>query len=299
VYEWQVQTICSQGTSSFSSLANFTTLADPCPAPNNTSATDITTSSAKINWALVGNAQSYDLHYKTTSESSFAVVNGITSNTHALNGLNQATVYQYQVKAVCNTEVGGITPLQSFSTAAPTCTAPTGVTATPTGTTATVSWSAVTGASHYYIRYKKSNARTWTITANFTTNNYQLTGLSTKTSYTAEVWVVCSNGLSSSTVVSFKTANSGPQAPGMVTYNENEVQIAPNPAVNTLHVILAEGLQTRDAMLQVYDSYGRLLITKPAQGANTQISVSHLPKGSYRLRWSGSGKSITVPFIKE
>ncbi|HSK12914.1 MAG TPA: fibronectin type III domain-containing protein, partial [Phnomibacter sp.] len=298
-YQWQVQAICAQGNGSYSTLASFATLADPCPAPATISASGITTSSATIGWAAVTNATSYELIYKTTAEATFTVVTGITTTSYELTGLNTSTVYQYQVRAICPTGPGSYTMLQSFTTAAPSRGPITGLNTSPTGTTATIAWNDVPGASHYYIRYKKNNDKNWTQTANFSSSNYQLTGLSTKTNYQVEVWVVCANGLSSSATATFRTANNGPQNPGMVTYNESEVQIAPNPAVNTLHVVLAEGLVTRDAVLQVYDTYGRLLRTMPAKGANTQINISNLPKGSYRLRWSGSGRSITLPFIKE
>jgi photosystem II stability/assembly factor-like uncharacterized protein len=298
-YEWMVQATCSQGTSAFSAMAGFSTLADPCPTPTGITASAITTSSATITWTPVANALSYDLQYKASANNQFTVIEGLTSTSYNLTALAQSTTYQYQVKAVCNQGASNYSLIQSFTTTAPSCNPPTGLMASATGTTSSLSWNPVEGAAYYYVRYKRNNDKNWTTTAQFTSPNYLITGLNTKTNYTAEVWVVCSNGLTASTSVGFRTANSGPQAPGMITYNENEVLIAPNPAVNILHVVLAEGLVTPGSILQVYDSYGRLLRTVPVRGVNNEINISNLPHGSYRLRWSSKDKGITRPFIKE
>jgi fibronectin type 3 domain-containing protein len=298
-YEWMVQAICSQGNSAFSTMAVFSTLADPCPVPTGITASAITTTSASITWSPVANALSYQLQYKASADNQFTVIEGLTSTSYNFTALTQSTTYQYQVKAVCNQGQSNFSALQSFTTASPSCNPPTGLTASATGTTSTLSWNPVGGAAYYYVRYKRNNDKNWTTTAQFTATNYLITGLSTKTNYTAEVWVVCSNGLTANTSVTFRTANNGPQAPGMITYNENEVLIAPNPAVNVLHVVLAEGLTTPGSVLQVYDTYGRLLRTVPVRGVNNEINISNLPRGSYRLRWSGKDKSITQPFIKE
>jgi hypothetical protein len=300
-YEWQVQAICTQGNSVFSTLSSFTTLQDPCPAPATSTASNITTSSATISWSAVANALSYDLQYKKSADATFTVVNGIAGTTYNLTGLAASTPYQYQVRPVCSTGAGTYTAVQSFTTAALTCAAPTNVSATPTGTTATLSWTAVPGANFYYVRYRKSTVTTWTQTATFTGTSYTITGLTTKTNYNAEVWVVCLNGLNNSTPVNFRTANRAPTAPaqGTVTYNEDEVVVAPNPVRSTLMVTLQDGLLTRDATIQVFDIYGRMLRTVPVKGSTTAVEVGNLPAGSYRVRWSGAGKSITKPFMKE
>jgi hypothetical protein len=49
----------------------------------------------------------------------------------------------------------------------------------------------------------------------------------------------------------------------------------------------------------VFDIYGRMLRTVPVKGSTTAVEVGNLPAGSYRVRWSGAGKSITKPFMKE
>jgi len=300
-YEWQVQAVCSQGNSTYSALSSFATLADPCPAPATITASNITTSSADISWSVVANALSYDLQYKKSADATYTPVNGITGTSYNLTGLSSSTTYQYLVRPVCSTGAGDYTTVQSFTTAALTCSAPANVSATPTGTTATLSWTAVPGADYYYVRYKKSNVSTWTQTANFTSTSYTVSGLTTKTNYNAEVRVVCLNGLTNSTSVNFRTANRAPTAPaqGTVTYNEDEVVVAPNPVRSTLMVTLKDGLITRDATIQVFDMYGRMLRTVPVKGSTTAVEIGNLPTGSYRVRWSGAGKSITKPFMKE
>jgi hypothetical protein len=100
----------------------------------------------------------------------------------------------------CGTSSGGTT----------TCSAPTGLTAgSITSTSSTLSWSAVTGASSYNIKYKPSTSTTWLSTTS-TTNSKSISGLTASTVYQYQVQTVCSSGSSAySTASSFTTSSSG------------------------------------------------------------------------------------------
>ena len=71
------------------------------------------------------------------------------------------------------------------------CPKPSGLTASNiTGTSATISWSG--NASHYNLRYKASNATTWTTINNLSATTYSLSDLALNTTYDVEVTAVCS-----------------------------------------------------------------------------------------------------------
>ncbi len=88
--------------------------------------------------------------------------------------------------------VTGITNTTTVCTA----TVPTGVSSSNVTTnSATISWSAVSGAS-YDLRYRQSGANSWTTIALNETSR-AITGLSTSTTYEAQVRSKCSNGSTS------------------------------------------------------------------------------------------------------
>lgn len=302
-YDYQVRANCASGTGSFSSLQSFTTLA-ACPAPASASAGSITQNSATISWSSVANAVSYELQYKPSSSSTFTVVSGLTGTSYNLTSLTSSTTYQFQVKANCPVGNGSFTALQSFTTGtAPACAAPTGVVANPvTGTTATISWNAVPSSSHYYIKYKKTNAKNWITTPNISATSYQITGLSTKTNYVAQVWVVCSNGNSYYTQITFRTANSGPEAPASENTEEKNYitsfRLSPNPASERLVVQIPQALYNGKASLQIIDMYGRVQKTVIVNNTVMQLDIRNLAAGVYRLRYLSEGKSYIIPFVK-
>jgi hypothetical protein len=303
-YDYQVRANCAGGNGSFSTLQSFTTLSS-CSAPANASAGSITSSGATISWASVANATSYDLQYKQSSAATFTTVAGIAGTSHVLSGLNASTSYDYQVKANCNAGTSNFTTLQSFTTSAPpVCAAPTNVVANPvTGTTATISWSLVPASSYYYIKYKKTNAKNWITTPSTTATSYQLTGLSNKTNYVAQVWVVCANGSSYYTQISFRTANNGPDAaPGAYMTDEftiiSSFRLAPNPASNKINVQIPVSVSVEGAAIQVVDMYGRILKTVSVNSNNMQVDISSLAKGIYRLKYSTGAKTYLLPFVK-
>ena len=79
-------------------------------------------------------------------------------------------------------------------TATGTCSVPSGLTVSGiTGTSAAFSWSAVSGASLYHLRYKTTTATTWTV-ASTNIPSINLTALTAGTAYNYAVEAVCASG---------------------------------------------------------------------------------------------------------
>jgi len=95
------------------------------------------------------------------------------------------------------------------------CAAPTGMaTSSITNTTATFSWTAVTGALSYNVRYRVVGASTWT-TVSDSVHTYNATGLTAGTNYEWQVQTVCSSTSSSSFTASTTfTTTGGCPVPG-------------------------------------------------------------------------------------
>lgn len=107
-YEFQVQVICSSGTSAFSSPVSFATLTPVpvvvCASPGLAvpPATSITTASALFKWLAVPGALSYNIRYHVAGSSSWSYTTSV-ANSKAISGLAPFSVYEFQVQAVCGT----------------------------------------------------------------------------------------------------------------------------------------------------------------------------------------------------
>lgn len=125
---------------------------------------DITATSATLNWGEVANRSSYTVNWGASGVSSYATT-GITSTSRTLTGLTPGTEYNYGVKAVGDGAEYLTSPTASgtFTTATTqTLATPTGLSATNvTDTTATLNWNAVTNASGYKVEWRASGASTW------------------------------------------------------------------------------------------------------------------------------------------
>ncbi len=118
-----------------------------------------------------------------------------------------------RMQALFGTGGSRVALLSSLGCSAPngtTCGVPSGIAAgNLTTSSANISWSAATGAVSYNFQYKLASASTWT-TVNTTSTSYALSGLTSGTSYNAQVQTVCSASSSAySTSTTFTTNTPG------------------------------------------------------------------------------------------
>lgn len=83
-----------------------------CNAPTGLNATNVTTTTATLNWGAVNGALNYTLQYKQSNAASWITVTSNT-NTYSLSGLIANTAYQFQVSSNCS---AGISPYSSIAT---------------------------------------------------------------------------------------------------------------------------------------------------------------------------------------
>lgn len=107
-YEVQVASICSGATNPFTTPIVFTTLPTCEMAPIGLTVTNLTMTSAEVNWNAFAGA-TYVLKWRKVGHPTFTTVN-LNVNTYLLTGLLEATQYEVQVANVC----GGT--LQAFTT---------------------------------------------------------------------------------------------------------------------------------------------------------------------------------------
>ncbi len=209
LYEIQVQTVCTTGTSAFSASGTFTTSAAPCTVATGLASASITTTGATVSWTAVSGATSYNVQYRVSGATAWTSTTSATTSL-ALTGLTSATLYEFQVQTVCATGTSAFSASGTFTTTSAPCTVPTGLTSasiTPTG--ATLSWTAVSGSTSYNVQYRVSGTTTWTTIAT-TAISKAITGLSSATLYEFQVQTVCTTGTSAFTASSTFTTTAAP-----------------------------------------------------------------------------------------
>lgn len=123
-YEFQVEVVCTSGTSGYSASSDFTTSAITCATPAGLSATSITTTSALLNWTAVAGAISYNIQYRPTGTSAWSYTTSAATSV-TVTGLTPATSYEFEVESICSaTDSSSYTSSAVFNTNTPTSVMP-------------------------------------------------------------------------------------------------------------------------------------------------------------------------------
>ena len=111
-YDWRVRANCSSGSSSYTQTQFTTQALGACSAPGGLSTSNITSSTATMNWSPVSGAFAYTVEYKPVSSGTWLVAASATySTSYNLYGLSAATSYNWRVYANC-----GLTESSTYST---------------------------------------------------------------------------------------------------------------------------------------------------------------------------------------
>lgn len=196
-YEWQMQTVCSGDSSAFSGSLTFET-ADPetCNAASNLQVSQITTSSALLEWSapLSNNFTEYLVEYSIAG-SGIWTSTSTTESQLDITGLASDTIYQWRVQTHCSNATAPLINA-SFSTLAEgNCAAPTSLASESTGDDqAVLRWAAATDATRYDIQYRVVGASAWLFGISFS-DSLLLTSLLSGNTYEWRVRTVCPEGL--------------------------------------------------------------------------------------------------------
>jgi len=194
-YEWQVQTVCSSDSSVFSSGANFATQVPPCDIPAGLASANITTSAADLAWDAISGAISYNIQYRIVGSGSWTLTSSST-NAITISPLIPAANYEWQAQTVCSLSTSAFSSSANFSTSAPPCDVPSGMSSSNiTETTAGLTWTAVSGAINYNVQYRIIGSATW-LNASSATNALTLSSLNPASNYEWQVRAVCSSNSS-------------------------------------------------------------------------------------------------------
>ncbi|MGF7214183.1 hypothetical protein GGR92_000323 [Spirosoma lacussanchae] len=143
---------------------------------------------ASLSWLPASGATSYALRYKLVNSPTWINLSPTTTPTYSLTGLVQGTAYQWQVRSDCGGNgspwVGHI--FVSLCPDGPVST----TTSVLTEQSATLSWTG--GYAPYEVRYRTEPDGAWQLKTGITTTTYNLTGLTSATTYSWQVRSRCS-----------------------------------------------------------------------------------------------------------
>ncbi|QQR95346.1 MAG: fibronectin type III domain-containing protein [Bacteroidota bacterium] len=165
-YQWKVTAICA-GSSIVSATEVFTTLNGPTDCGStvvNTFTTNVTNSSAQLNWYGT-RATSITIRYKKLGASSYTYKSLATNNTTAwgfnLSGLVSGTTYQWSVKTECGSVSSSYSSDNYFTTTSG-CDVISGIAVSNVmSNRATVSWNPQSGVSYVVVKYAPATSSQW------------------------------------------------------------------------------------------------------------------------------------------
>ena len=179
-----------------------------CERPTSVTASNVTASTADINWIPGGNETDWEVVVVPSGANiNTGTPEPTSTHPYTVENLNANTAYDVYVHADCGTgsDYSSWSQVCSFTTT-PLCSAPTNVTVSQVaGTSALVTWTeAVFGATGYSIGYTETGQNNWNYMT-VTGNSYILSGLTPETAYTLTITSECDEGTAPTVTKTFTT----------------------------------------------------------------------------------------------
>ncbi len=301
-----------------------------CAVPSSLSATNITSSSATLNWAAVSGATSYNIRYKPTSSSTWSNTSA-TGTSVNISGLSSSTTYEFQVQAVCGATTSAYSASSTFTTQAAGCSDPyesnntlssARTVAVNTDIYALISPS----GDNDYFRFSTTTPNTYlritlsNLPADYDIRLYNSSGSQIGISQNAGTAseVIIRNTSSAATyyvrIYGYNGANHPSQCYLLRINARNtawresepdvstEVMVLPNPAHDKVHVLF-HATRSEDVSIRLFDITGRILqkLTMTGEaGENTfALDIVDLPRGIYLIELVTSTQQTVRRFIKQ
>jgi len=260
-----------------------------CDTPTGLTATNITSSSAYIDWGYVSGSISYDLYFRKSGTSAWSDRHPSSSN-YSLTGLECSTTYEYQVRTNCGSgNYSSWVAGSDFTTSACSCNDPSSLSVSSiTDNSAYLDWGLVSGNSGYEVRYKPTTSSTWTNrTSN--TSSYTASGLDCGTTYDWQVRTYCGGSNYSSWVAGsdFTTSACSCNDP-----------LEPNNSYSQAYNIGSSANYTNNNLCLTAGDEDWFKFTYETSTYYFQVTgFSSSTTGAYGISFSISGSSVTIETV--
>ncbi|MEO6166155.1 MAG: fibronectin type III domain-containing protein, partial [Chitinophagales bacterium] len=307
-YEVQVQTFCNAektDSSGYTASVYFFTPCSSCPLPQTVFISNITATTADVNWTGNSCAASYRIRKRPVGTSTwiYSSVTAPTTSKTLQNNL-EGTTYEVQVQTYCNTEKtdsSGYTSSVNF-TSPVICNGVNGAaTADVTASSANLNWTYSASPTKWIINYRPLSTSTWTsVTIDGSNSNYLLSGLTSSTSYKWKIRAKCGSIKSSwSAVQNFKTT--ALKLSDQNTLSE-DVLIYPNPNHGSFSITI-KNCADSDVTIDVLNLLGQVVQHIPKQTINNesseQINLEPTAAGVYFVKIQQGNETIVKKVVVE
>ncbi len=302
-----------------------------CGTPTGLNATNITTTTATLNWNAMAGANSYNIQYRKVGTTPFTSTTSAT-NSKAITGLTALTNYEFKVQAVCFV-TGSYSSLSNFWTGCPDNYEANNTLATGKSIAVNTPITALIGAAgdidyfkfnstttlknikitltnlpaDYDVQLYKSNGTLLKTSANRgTTNETIIYNKAAAATYYIKVYGY--NGAYNATSCYTLTAFISASAYKGIIDEETEAEfeaamlLFPNPANDNLKVNYTAPSEAA-VSIGIYDVTGRLVSSiqnHAVRGFNSYtMDVTHLSKGFYVLTLDSDGERLIEKLIIE
>ena len=106
--------VATDNSAYYGSEISFTTEVGPCPTPTDLHVTDSTGNSLTIAWTENGDAEQWNIQYRTVGSALSYGTSNVPS--YEITGLEPATTYEFQVQSVCDTSTSEWTEVATATT---------------------------------------------------------------------------------------------------------------------------------------------------------------------------------------
>lgn len=195
-----------------------------CNPPSGLVASEITATSAKLDWEALTGTIIYKIAYRKTGTGKW-MYSGSRINTRSIYGLIPSSAYEFQVQTACSSDdSSSFSTSGYFTTKSPCNIAPARLFACDIDTSsALLSWTDLDSSVTYKIKHSIIGSGDWT--ENTSPNNSKaITGLATGKNYEFQVQGICPTGNSSySTSYNFSTTSSSNKGPVNIDVDMNTI----------------------------------------------------------------------------
>ena len=183
-------------------------IAPLCDKPTNVTVSNITATTADVNWMPGGSETDWELVVVPHGASvATGTAESVSTHPYTVYNLDYSTSYDVYVRADCGTGVdfSSWSQVHTFTTTA-LCSPPTNVEISLlAGASALVTWTeAAFGANAYTLSYTETGMNNW-VSMSVSGDNYMLTGLTPETPYTLTITSECTEGVAPTITKNFTT----------------------------------------------------------------------------------------------
>jgi hypothetical protein len=303
-YNYQVSTMCSGAGTGYSPVSSFTTASTPvsCIKPYGISSSNLTSSTAQINWSAFVEADTFRVRYRLNGTGPFFYKNfngtggGVTNGT--LTGLVPNSLYTYQVSSICLGVSSGYSSTLNFTTltGAINCGIPSGLSSgSLTTSTAQINWSSSVTADTFRLRYAETGTSSF-LYKDIAGGSYStvIDRMSSSTTYDVQVSSICLGVSSGYSAVHTFSTTAGSIACA-TPYDLSTGSILPNSAtISWTPDVTADSFMVRYSVLGT-TNYSWKKIT--GAGGVTSTSLTGLTNNTnyqWQVRSICNGVSISV-----